>query len=290
MKVFVLQYCRTDIDLFGNCLFQDSVRNSFPDDEIIVYDNFNPIKYCSIFKEKADKIGAEFKILKREYRHTEYILQLINQETEPFYLIDPDTIWFEPLPQHFDAAIAGTYVPPFYNPTPQAYTLPMIHTCCMYIDPIKCKNIIKESVFGDNLIHTSPVFSWNKVKYWIDSVGLFYTLYQDQCQVFSDDDNAKFAHLLCGTHISKVQKSAPDILKLHQKFQSNLISPRQLYSIQMDLYERLKWQDDILMPDFSDPNFDFLNILKSRPLPGGVGQLEEDILKYRCSMDLLFNI
>ena len=96
MKVFVLQYCRTDIDLFGNCLFQDSVRNSFPDDEIIVYDNFNPIKYCSIFKEKADKIGAEFKMLKREYEHTEYILQLITQEIEPFYLIDPDTIWFEP--------------------------------------------------------------------------------------------------------------------------------------------------------------------------------------------------
>ena len=275
MKVFVLQYCRTDIDLFGNCLFQDSVRNSFPDDEIIVYDNFNPIKYCSIFKEKADKIGAEFKILKREYRHTEYILQLINQETEPFYLIDPDTIWFEPLPQHFDAAIAGRYVPPFnlrlgpknishHIPNFLAYDLPVIHTCCMYIDPIKCKNIIKESVFGDQLIHSKKVFTWNKVNYRTDSAGLFYTLYQDQCQVFSDDDNAKFAHLLCGTHISKVQKSAPDILKLHQKFQSNLISPRQLYSIQMDFYERLKWGDNILMPDFSD--LDVLNsILKSSP-------------------------
>ena len=267
MKVFVLQYCRTDIDLFGNCLFQDSVRNSFPDDEIIVYDNFNPIKYCSIFKEKADKIGAEFKILKREYRHTEYILQLINQETEPFYLIDPDTIWFEPLPQHFDAAIAGRYVPPFnlrlgpknishHIPNFLAYDLPVIHTCCMYIDPIKCKNIIKESVFGDNLIHTSPVFSWNKVKYWIDSVGLFYTLYQDQCQVFSDDDNAKFAHLLCGTHISKIQHWFPEILEIHQKVHSNSISPRQLYSIQMDFYEKFKWEDDVLMPDFSDPNFE----------------------------------
>jgi hypothetical protein len=266
MKVFVLQYCRTDIDLFGNCLFQDSVRNSFPDDEIIVYDNFNPIKYCSIFKEKADKIGAEFKMLKREYGHTEYILQLITQEIEPFYLIDPDTIWFEPLPQHFDAAIVGRYVPPFYNPDKQAYTLPRIHPSCMYIDPIKCKNIIKESVFGDDLICQIPVFTWNKTNYWIDSVGLFYTFYKDQCQVFSDDDNAKFAHLLCGTHISLVQKRIPELSELHQKVQFNLISPRQLHSIQNDLYEKSKWPNDILMPDFSDLNV--LNILKNCLLQG----------------------
>ena len=260
MKVFVLQFCRTDIDLFGNCLFYDSVRNSFPDGEIIVYDNFNPIKYRSIFKEKADKIGAEFKMFKREFAHTEYISQLINRETKPFYLIDPDTIWFEPLPQHFDAAIAGRYTPPYYYPDDQCYTLPRIHTCCMYIDPIKCKNIIKESVFGNNLIHTSG-FSWNKVKYFIDSVGLFYISYKDQCQVFSDDDNSKFAHLLNGTHISVIQKTFPEMLKIHQKVQFNLISPRQLHSIENNLYERVKWQDDILMPDFSNP--DILNILKN---------------------------
>lgn len=272
MKVFVLTSCCHELDLWGNCIFYDSVRNSFPDNQIIVYDNHSLPFYRRIFKEKSNKIGAYFKpfipSFRREY--SDFMVQLIHQETEPFYLIHPDTIWSEPLPQHFDAAIAGTYTPSFYNHDLLSYDLPRIHTGCVYIDPIRCKNIIEKSILGDELIHQTSIFSWNKLNYWIDDLGLFYTLYQDQCQVFSDDVNAKYLHLFCGTHISFIQKSIPEILVIHEKIQSNLILPDNSYPTLIkkfrkeidDLFESWKWGDDVLMPMINDSNIKFFKNLR----------------------------
>ena len=249
MKVFVLLTCYEDVDLWGNCLFYDSIRNSFPDDEIYVYDNASEPQYSSIFKERTKQIDAEYQLIPFRCSLSDFVLKLIDQEVEPFYLVDPDTIWFDPLIQHYDAAIAGRFMPKFYNFYGGTNELPRIHTCCMFIDPIRCRSIMESSIHDDRLIHAS-VFSWNHMNYKLDTFSLFYILYPDQCVIFSDDESRKFAHLFCGTHISQVKNSIPELLELHKMIQSNSISPEELYDIHNDYFNQFAWKEDVRMPPF----------------------------------------
>ena len=142
------------------------------------------------------------------------------------------------------------------------YFLDRIEPGCIYIDPIKCKNIIKESVFGDQLIlyGDEHIFSWNKLNYRTDTFGLFYRIYHDQCQEFSDDDNAKFAHITGGTQMDNIN---PNVLELYQMIEFNLISFKEINAIRDCIGEKVKWEDDVLMPDIGDPNLDLLKIFKN---------------------------
>jgi hypothetical protein len=271
MKVYSLLFCRQDKDLPTSLLFFSSLKVGFPNYEIVLVDNANPPKYKNIFKKKAQELGLKVQNLSNEISHERFVSSLIYRKTDPFYVIDPDTMYFESMEKQFDSPFAGRYIPKFqwkiewyYKTT---YALPKLHSCCMYIDPNYYKKLLGD-VNIDNLMVNPKCFdslgnTWWKNKilksdlpvYSCDIMSEFYNHFPTYCHPFSEEENNKFLHMMCGSHFHlKISSSKYAIIS---KWQEHLFDDlksnkneygKSLYKIQDDFFKDLSWPENIPCP------------------------------------------
>ena len=242
INVYTLLYARTEEDVAGNTLFFSTVKKGFPNSNIHVFDNNNSAQLQAIFSEKTEDIGGVFSSLEKEVYHHAFIANLIELNSEPFYLIDPDTIWFDSMQTDFDSAIAGRLIPGFYEEFNQANLFPRIHTSCIYINPKEFKNLaasVKQS--SSNLIDPYS-FCWEDIWYKFDTFSKFYCAFSGHCKNFSESENNKFAHLFCGTHISSVKDKMPILLDMHQQTLQNMKYAQNLHKIQNEYFTQFPWK------------------------------------------------
>jgi len=124
MEVNTLLYCRHPKDAAGNWMFFETIRKAFPVEIINVYSNDNSEEFNCVALEKCQQIGANFLLIENEIEHTNFIEALLQVVEEPFYVVDPDTIWFKEMPKTFNGALAGRLIPDFYD----TYTKSNTHT------------------------------------------------------------------------------------------------------------------------------------------------------------------
>jgi hypothetical protein len=242
VQVRTLLYCRNEEDARGNFLFFDTIRTGFPDATISVYGNRNDEHFDQAACEKAAEIGASYITLDKEIEHASLINASILHPNEPLYVIDPDTIWFEPMPAAFDAAMAGRFIPNFYDVYSQTNTHKRLHTSVLYLDPPR----IRKALEGATRFYFEPVFECtyylDGALYRFDTLSKLYNFLSDDCHSFTEEENLKFAHIFCGTHISLVKDFIPLLMDTHNLALTDHEFARSLYPLQNDFFISSPWQ------------------------------------------------
>jgi len=225
MKVFTLLYSRSQEDDVGNFVFFDTFKKGFPKAELFVYSNKNTSQFNKKAEELTYKNSGKFFLFDEEVEHDEFISYLIHTQDEPFYLIDPDTIWFEEMPGCFDSALAGRFIPRFYDSYVNANTFERLHTSCLYICPKKIKQIYRNIYDRFNLNYSKPFTYYLEGKrYRFDTTAQLYQLLKNYNLTYAFDESIdkKFCHLFCGSHISFVSEVYPRIKKTHKSAIENV--------------------------------------------------------------------
>lgn len=244
LNTYTLLYCRDEEDVFGNFLFFESVREGFPESNITVISNANEDHFNEQAKELCESISANYIIFPDECTHHGLIDHLLKTETQPFYLIDPDTIWYSPMPQEYDAAIAGRYISAFFDVYHNANTFPRLHTSCLYLDPIRIRTQLDAAERNFEFNPVDPaLFHLDDVWYRHDTLSKMYGLLKcvNEVEVFDEEVNKKFSHLFCGTHLSLVGKSIRELKEANYKVRQDRNYARQMQMMQEEYFTNNPW-------------------------------------------------
>lgn len=224
MKVHLLVTVRKPELLRAATLVFDTIRIGFPESQIEAQLNVFPDP--SIPRSAGDAIDAHAGIREAAKTvdvdtfgdgtttHHEWILSLIEKETEPFFICDTDICFWQNF-ERFEfkgAALVGRYTPQFYCSFANARTCPRLHTCLLRIDPVEVKVLVKlyGEQFPDTYCTPRPTladlifprytpyrFGAIQKKYFSDTCSLLYAAIGGQ--MFTDEQNSAFDHLNFGT-------------------------------------------------------------------------------------------
>lgn len=235
MNVFILATCRSEDLLPATTLVFQTLRTGFPTAHVGVFVNHLPNVACekvllaAMEKARVDDIGIEpgetWEQREPTTQHHIWIRDLITRETEPFWLLDTDLAFWSKV-EDFDfgmAAMAGRLVPQFHCAFANAVTMARLHTCALFVNPVRLKASIE--AYGkqfpscyctprpslEDLVYPRYVplrVGSKKQSFFYDTcAGLHHT-----CGglPFTDAQNAAFDHLNFGTLSDQVAPSYPD--------------------------------------------------------------------------------
>jgi hypothetical protein len=244
IDIFILLFCRTEKDYDGNFIFFDSIRKGFPDAFINVFSNANSRSFNCAAKSNCERCGANFFELDREIEHWQFIKDLIETQQNPFYIIDPDTVWLDKMPAKFNADLAGRYIPSFYEKNGDVNTFSRLHTSCLYLDPVAIKQKTTVAYFGHEIQHIAPSLYYQDGKrYRHDTCSSLYHFLKSEGKVIEFDNhlNDKFAHLFCGTHLSFVGDAYPELIATYQDLKDNKLNFKRLRQKQESFFAESVW-------------------------------------------------
>lgn len=220
MNVHVLLYCRAEENIVGNFLFFQTIRTGFPDQDIFVFSNNNDDQFNKVASNLCTKINANFIVLDSEVSHAEHISNLLSIEKNPFYIVDPDTIWYEAMPYSYQALMAGRYIPDFYDFLSESNTYERFHTSCLYLNPSGIYEQLSKVEYLSEFDSIAPsIYYHNGIRYRHDTTSKLYHFFKFKGKTFNFDTeiNNKFAHLFCGTHLDVASKAYPQLKDCYQK-------------------------------------------------------------------------
>lgn len=141
--VHILATCRKPELAPYTALVFKTLRVGFPTFEIKVHINGDCETNLPEIRELAHSVGGEW--VNENTIHHEWIEDLLNNETEPFYILDTDVIFYQNFELfHFSSAIAGARIPEWRDEFTNTITKPRLHGSLLYIDPIKVKKEIAD--------------------------------------------------------------------------------------------------------------------------------------------------
>lgn len=142
--VHILASCRRpDLAPMTTLVF-DSLRTGFPNAEVTVHLNGDVLKNCPDAAKAAEAVGCKV-IEKSATIHHEWIEGLVNKETEPFYLLDTDVIFYNSIEHwRFDGPLAGWRIPEWQDEFAGAVTRARLHTSLLYVDPQAVRQKLEE--------------------------------------------------------------------------------------------------------------------------------------------------
>jgi len=244
MNVFTLLFSRSTKDNPGNFVFFKTLKKGFKNVKLNVFSNANDFEFDLIAEKYTKQYNGIFTKLKTEIEHSDFILFLINTETEPFYVIDPDTIWFDQMPKIFSKPLAGRYIPRFYDKHTDTNTYDRLHTSCLYINPKLLKEQLSNIYFANNINLISPfIYYLNSKRYRFDTAAqLFHFLNPiNAVEIFNEEINKKFCHLFCGSSLEEVSKSYPMLWEIHKLAVEDSCYAMDLKNKQDILFNSLPW-------------------------------------------------
>jgi len=175
--VHILATCRNPELIRATTLVFDSLRTGFPTARVYVYCN-GLGGYSALIQQAACKAGVpEFNLhVLSQTIHHDWIYKLFEKETEPFFICDTDLIFWSSF-EDFDfsgAAMAGRYVPQFFDRFTNCITRPRLHTSLLYLDPQKIKQQVDAyfSQFPETPFNPRPNLIFpNFLPYRIEQAG-----------------------------------------------------------------------------------------------------------------------
>lgn len=254
MEINTLLYCRHPKDVAGNWIFFETIRKAFPTETINVYSNQNTKEFDCKTEQKCKQISANFFLIENEIQHVDFITSLLYGRRDPFYIVDPDVIWFKKMPKTFIGAMAGRLIPNFYDPVSKTNTHKRIHTSVMWLDPQKIKNLLatasicldgnKLNLDFDFNPFNACAYYLNSCLYRFDTLAKLYhfLLTKNACYEFTEKENNGFAHLFCGTHLSSVQTEIEELEFMHKKAALDEKFAMSLYEQQVQYFNNAPWR------------------------------------------------
>lgn len=141
MKVHLLVTYRRAELLRASTMVFDSIRQGFPQAQIVAQlneaeDGEAGLDWSPIY-EACKRARVEVAAVRTQTIHHEWILGLLDRETEPFFICDTDLVFFDELEgmDMFGAALAGRFIPQFFDAFTNCITRPRLHTSLLYFHP-----------------------------------------------------------------------------------------------------------------------------------------------------------
>lgn len=231
-KVHILATCRNPELLPATLMVFKTIRVGFSTAEVTVWWNGDMDVTCKtrsqVYAAAAGALGGLHWWDGRTIHH-EWILRLLDTETEPFYICDTDVVFWESVEgwNHGDAPIAGRYTPQFFDHFTKCVTRPRLHTCLMYFNPGIIRQLAEKYLtqFSDtqfqprpNLIYPMfhPVRQGSDIRnYFYDTTSMLFHAIGGR--LFDERQNLAFDHLQYGTFSDLVAGKYPNgnIVEFH---------------------------------------------------------------------------
>lgn len=212
-NVFILATCRNP-DLFRMTeLVFKTLRTGFPTADITVFGNGNQTEITDKIHSLCDGVRADF-IPVNYTPHAAWIEGLLNNQTEPFWIVDTDVIFWKSIEDlKFDTAMAGRHIPRFWDLYTKCITEPRIHTSLMYVNPSLVKRDLEtfKSTFPSDTDFNPLV---NMVRPFFHRAPIGNGIFYDCCAMlsyhvsttrFNEEQLGHFDHLNCGTYADIVE-------------------------------------------------------------------------------------
>lgn len=123
----------------------DTLRTGFPDAETTVWVNGGDTIGFNFVMDDAKRCGC-LVVVSKTTTHHRWVIDLLNSETEPFYLLDTDVVFFGEVESwNFgESPLAGYYIPRFFDRFANAATQPRLHTSLLRINPVRVKKMVTD--------------------------------------------------------------------------------------------------------------------------------------------------
>lgn len=141
MNVFVLATCRKPELAAMTRLVFATLRVGFPTAAVTVFLNGPDCEAnCTDIRSVAE--SAQCKVVAHEPTiHHKWIEKLTSSETEPFFILDTDVVFYEIFERFsFTTALAGWRIPEWKDEFTKTITRARLHTSLLYIDPVKVRD------------------------------------------------------------------------------------------------------------------------------------------------------
>lgn len=248
-NVHVITYCNNLDLLYGSLLVFETIKKGFPNSTIIISEN-NSLPEAKIEISKVAKdLNAKYIEVPPGYSHTTLIENIIDCETEPFAIVDPDVIFWNRFDSVSESSlIEGRYIPAFKDPYSKCITHERLHTSLLKIsNPIALKALIKEikSVFFDWDPFKPIMYFENETWKRFDGFASLCALTKNYLHSFTEEELNCYDHLFCGSHITLVADHMGEwknlFLDSHKHAKNkNYIKLKQIWKEQDKFFNSLK--------------------------------------------------
>jgi len=204
VKVFILATCRKpDLAPFTELIF-NTLRVGFPMSDVHVHINKGCAINCPSLTELCVKSGC---LIERvDTIHHEWIENLIQNENEPFYVLDTDVVFYKNFEdEKFETALAGWRIPEWRDEFSGCITRARLHTSLLYINPVMVRDAV--SNFKANIPNTpfTPISKFchplivpfKRERYFYDTCSMLYHAIGGT--PFTDAQKDAFMHFNFGT-------------------------------------------------------------------------------------------
>lgn len=245
-KVHILATCRNADIIRGTTLVFDTIRTGFPNAEIRVYENALPRFAQKPVRKACDKAGCMV-VESKPTIHHEWIESLLATENEPFYICDTDVVFWKSFEGFtWPTALAGRFVPQFYDEFTNCITRARLHGSLLYIDPAMVKAGVStwlsqfpKTDFNPpaNLIHPLVIPSGSE-SYFHDTCCLLYQAIGGS--EFNEAHLDCYDHLNCGTISDLVAPHVTDLRMREAHFAvfENPLLAKGVWTSQDEYYRR----------------------------------------------------
>ena len=194
-----------------------SLRTGFPTAKVNVYANALP----GYALDRLEAIVGRFGVISELISHDSWIERLLEVNSEPFWICDTDIVFFDSVEDFTAPLFGGRFEPSFEDEWTKTTHMACLHPSLMYFNPVALRCTFREwrgehipRFFPNlisNFIRQQMVPHNGKVLFWDTCAGLHHAFEGTR---FSDEMNAKFEHLHCGTVADSISKEVPSLSNL----------------------------------------------------------------------------
>lgn len=207
MDCFILTYCPTPAELYGNLLALRSFRVGFPDPatRLHVADNGSCPAVLQTLYEATLAVGGEFSHVAEPISHADFVTSVLQRTRGELWIIDPDVVFWSRVSRR--GAVIGRYLPSFHDPYSGCLTLPRLHTSLLgFEDGWWARNFEPlRAVYPE--ISLAPRM-WVEEGQWrrADTAQI---LIETPHESFDPGELDRYDHLFCGTSFAEVAPWLP---------------------------------------------------------------------------------
>lgn len=245
-NVHILATCLSPELISATTLVFKTLRTGFPDASVSVWCNDLKPRQRAIVSSAARESGCDLFDLPPT-SHDVWIERMLEHSPAPFWVLDTDVVFFGKVePAIPDAALCGRFEPAFFEPWSKTHKVERLHTSLLWLNP--------------RLIHQQIrlwIGKWHPKGFpftpQVDLIRQHYVpragnepLFYDTCAglynaiggaAFTDDQNAAFEHLHCGTYSDRIAVVMPGIVGVHKAVISDCGNAKGLSQQQSKFYQ-----------------------------------------------------
>jgi hypothetical protein len=215
-RVFILTFCRKMELFYGTELIFKTLRDGFPNAEVVIVDNASIRDAAIRVGELARASDCAFEQIQPPgLPHHEFLEATVTRvaeesdEPRPLVLLDPDIcLWKNCEEMEFEAVVAGKFCPAFNDDVLQAVTMPRLHSSFLWI---RSASALAEEIRNVKRRHFDfdpfRAFSVRMGGVWVryDTGASLFAALPDRISLFAEPELERYDHLFCGSHFDLLE-------------------------------------------------------------------------------------